>query len=341
MTKFLGIHNFHPRDFNNLLVGTFVSMAIIFLGIVSFFILKQNEVFADEYTIYSDFKKGLGLKEGIKVQFNGVDVGRVDDVQLTDRGSALLTLKIKKVKYLHSSGEKYKAYNKHILSTSTIYPTREHNIMSDRVLLITKGSDDGKILTDQDTINSTSAQDIEAVLENVLKLITKFEKIANVADSLINMAINPNTSVGSLLASDQLYTTLNARVDELGVILRSSNQFLNQSQRMVTEVEKQLPSILDNGNQLAGNAIPLFKNLTDITSVGTQLITRIDTTMYYIQNMVSDSKIIVENLSNLMIDAETKMQRIDDFIYGASNFWLIKGNLPTKDTIPVILNYEW
>ena len=107
MKKLFNIKHFDPRDFNNLFVGAFLMFGVLFFIIITVYILMANDYFAKEYSLFCNFDKGLGLRNGAAVQVNGVEVGSVDQVYLANDGTVRLELKIKKIKNFNTDQWEY------------------------------------------------------------------------------------------------------------------------------------------------------------------------------------------------------------------------------------------
>ncbi|MGL1933791.1 MAG: MlaD family protein [Fibrobacterales bacterium] len=323
MNKLLGLKHFDPRDFNNLFVGAFLSFGILFFIVLTVYILLTNDYFVKEYSLYCNFDKGLGLREGAAVQVNGVEVGHVDRVFLANDGSVQLELKIRKIKTLSSKW----IYNPHITTSSVVYATRDQNLISGRIIFISHGTDNGSILTPGQFITSNEAQDIETVLTNVLKLINKFEKIANATDTLITMSKDPSSSIGSLLADNTLYTTIMKQLHSLDTLNQRANS-------VVSMIHKDMGPLLNRADTIVNNVVEISKK-------GNKLINNVDTTLVQIGSIVLQTDTLITNLNNLMANSEEKIERADDLVKSISSFWFIENSLPDLNTIPLIEDDIW
>lgn len=135
-------------------VGIFVIIGILCLGYVSIKLGKMELVGGDYYTVSAGFDSVSGLKPGARVEVAGVEVGKVDRIDLdTQRsGRALTYLKIR-------TGVN--------ITDDVIASVRTSGIIGDKFIKLKLGGSE-RMLKDNDKIRETeSAIDIE-------ELVSKF-----------------------------------------------------------------------------------------------------------------------------------------------------------------------
>lgn len=137
-----------------MMVGAFMIIGILCLGYLSVKLGKMELMGGDYYTVSARFDSVSGLKPGAKVEIAGVEVGKVDRIELDPKGwdRAQAYLKIK-------SGTK--------IGDDVIASVRTSGIIGDKFIKLTPGGSD-HFLKNNDTIRETeSAIDIE-------ELVSKF-----------------------------------------------------------------------------------------------------------------------------------------------------------------------
>src|SRR5436190_20177628 len=76
-------------------LGMFVVIAILLFVVTIYFVGKQKNLFGSTLHLKAQFKTVSGLKEGNNVRFSGINVGTINDIELTD-SFVLVDLVIKK-----------------------------------------------------------------------------------------------------------------------------------------------------------------------------------------------------------------------------------------------------
>ncbi|WP_298433153.1 outer membrane lipid asymmetry maintenance protein MlaD [Geobacter sp.] len=137
-----------------LIVGLFVLVGLLCLSWLSIKLGKMELVGGDYYEVTAEFDSISGLKKGASVELAGVEVGRVDRIDLdqkTDR--ARVHLKIRK-------GVK--------LQEDTIASVRTQGIIGDKFINLSPGGSD-KIIANNGTVQDTeSAVNLEELLSKYI-----------------------------------------------------------------------------------------------------------------------------------------------------------------------------
>jgi len=134
-----------------LLVGLFVLIGLASLTYLALH-LGELELFSHGYRVYAVFDNISGLKTGAPVEVAGVEVGKVEAVEMTPDFRAKLTLKLD---------------TKVVLKEDTIASIRTKGIIGDKFVKLTPGFSD-KVIPPGGTIRET-----ESVLE-LEELISKY-----------------------------------------------------------------------------------------------------------------------------------------------------------------------
>jgi len=132
-------------------VGVFMLIGILCLGYISVKLGKMEILGGDYYTVTAGFDSVSGLKPGARVEVAGVEVGKVDRIQLDSKtyDKAVTYLKIK-------SGVK--------VTDDVIASVRTSGIIGDKFIKLSQGGSD-RYLKNNDTIHETeSAIDIEELV---------------------------------------------------------------------------------------------------------------------------------------------------------------------------------
>ena len=80
----------------NLAVGVFVLLGILALGYLSVKLGRVSFLGSTGYLVTADFASTGGLKPGAAVEIAGVEVGRVDSIQLGPEYQARVVLRVKR-----------------------------------------------------------------------------------------------------------------------------------------------------------------------------------------------------------------------------------------------------
>jgi len=298
-------------ELSGLMVGAVLAISICIVTIVTVKWLQRDGFLGrSEYNLYCDMTSGQGLHKGTTVQINGVDIGNVGDITLTNTGFVRLTLVL---------DTKYKD---HITNESVLYATRDQNIISERVVNIDVSVKGGRILEEEEFIKAGTAQDIETVLKTANELVNNIGNLVAGVDSLLNLIVDTNTTVGMLLGSRLLYDRLDTATISLNRLLGGGGQLMSGANNLFKTVNNAMPAAKSFADTLTTGVVGLMGSLDNLTERAGTLINSLDTT--------------VRDIGSLVSDGSQTINKADDFIGGMSKFWFIRNKIPQKDSIPLL-----
>lgn len=322
-------------EFSGLLVGVFLSAAVIILGICLYAkLFSSGMIGVEEYKLTSHFEKAMGLSEGTKVQISGVEVGRVSNIKLEQNG-VLMEFTIRK------------QFQNWITDSATVFAIRDQNVISSRVINIDVRKK-GRVLEDGETLVAGQAQDIETMLETVDNLLHRVGDLVDVADTIVTLVMDTGTTIGALLGSRALYDNLNLQLARL-------DKITGVGTRLLVELDGTLPGLLDRTGVLLGDVQGLVtqmsgmpEKLDNVFGKVDGMFGKVDNTFGKVDGMIGHMEGLVNNLDGVTnalngfieVGAQT-LQNADDMVDGISNMWIIRRTIPGKDTIPLSVETLW
>lgn len=200
----------------NLKVGMFVIIGLLLLVVTVYFLGKQKNLFVSTITLKTVFKKVNGLTVGNSVRFSGINIGTVDDIELMNDTSVAVTLIVKK------SVQRF-------IKSNAFASIGSDGLMGDKVLTIYPGTMDCKMVTDQSSIESKNAVDIEDVMSRVKKSVDNVEIITYQLALFSYKMNNGNGALHKLISDDQFSASLKNTLLNLQA---STNEFAKFSYNM-------------------------------------------------------------------------------------------------------------
>lgn len=227
-------------------VGLFVVVtSILIIGCVIYLAYSKG-YFTREYTYTLSSKTGEDLTEGMPVLFSGYKIGRVETLELNDRGMLLIKIRIPEqhAKWIRSNST-FSLYRPLIGSSRLIVATESLNSPELSPKTITE------IVVVND-INETIKK-VQPILEKVDKVVTNVEHItANLTD--------PQGNVNKILSHSEKLTGNLAKKDtllEMTVGSKESVQSVNESLIKIKDI------LLKTEDQIYGNdgVLPLVRKI--------------------------------------------------------------------------------
>lgn len=295
---------FNLRKLNNMLVGALLTASVVVLATATVAVLRHMDVFREDYSLHVVFEDSKGLNVGTKVKINGVEIGKVASVELADNGLTVLTMEIAK------------RYSRHITTSSVAFATRDQNIISDRIIMVTHG-EGGQELGDGDFVRAQEAQDIETFVANANAVMSRITALLNTVDSALQMIVDTNRTLGAVIGKDEVYRELIRQLGKIDRITSSADGLLAEVDRgLVKPIAAKTDTLMGSAVEIAGKGTVAMENVND-------LVKRVNETM-------DEVNVLMNRVSALLASGEDKLERADDLVDGVSNMWPVRGGLPDR-----------
>ena len=334
--KFKPVKQINWMEISGLLVGVFFTVAVmIFVLVLYTKLFTSGMIGVEEYHLHSTFEKALGLRPGTRVQISGVDVGQISDMEIKDNGVYLeFTLR--------------KQFQSWITDSATVYAIRDQNLISARVVTIESRKGVGRILEDGDYLPPGKAQDIETVLETANELLGRVNLLIDAADTLVAMAMDTGTTVGALFGSRALYDNLNTQLRRLNDITLAGKSALFKTSSLLDTLHSNVPGLLhkvdgitDDVSGMMTELKPLPGKVDNLMGNVEGLMGKVDGTMGKVDGLLKEVGQVTTGLSDFMESTEQTLQNADDLMSGISNMWIIRRSMPSKDSVPFMVETLW
>jgi phospholipid/cholesterol/gamma-HCH transport system substrate-binding protein len=188
---------------SQLKVGIVGICAFLILFVLIFLLTQSKGFFHNTVTLRTFMDDASGITEGTPVRLNGILVGALDKVTLTnskDRKRAVEFDMQVRSEYLSQIPE------------DSVVGIAASNLLGDKYLNITKGI--GKPAKDGAELQSLQSQDIPELMAQMSGLLKSFQGIVGRVDNLLVGVEQGKGNIGLLLKDDELYTRLNGIASE-------------------------------------------------------------------------------------------------------------------------------
>lgn len=323
-------------EISGLLVGVFFTVAVMVFAIVLYAkLFSTGMIGVEEYRLHSNFEKAFGLRPGTRVQISGVDVGQIGEMEIEGEGV--------KMEFIIR-----KQYQNLITDSAQVFAMRDQNMISARIINIDIRKGKGRVLEDGDYLPPGQAQDIETVLETANELLGRVNELVDAADTLIGMAMDTGTTIGALFGSRLLYDNLNRQLTRIDDITFVGKKVLIQTSGLLDTMQNQVPVLLGKVDDIADNVSGIMTELKPMPQKVDVLMGNIDSMMGKVDNtfgrvdgLLNQVSLVTSGLSDFMETTEQTLQNADDLMAGISNMWLVRRSMPSKDSVPFMVETLW
>ena len=323
-------------EISGLLVGIFFTVAVMVFAIVLYAkLFSTGMIGVEEYRLHSNFEKAFGLRPGTRVQISGVDVGQIGEMEIEGEGV--------KMEFIIR-----KQYQQLITDSAQVFAMRDQNMISARIINIDIRRGKGRVLQDGDYLPPGQAQDIETVLETANELLGRVNEHIDVADTLLGMAMDTGTTIGALFGSRLLYDNLNRQLNRIDDMTYIGKKVLYQASGLFDTMQVQFPSLLGKVDNIADDVTglmvelkPMPQKLDNLLGGVDGMMNKMDNTFGRVDGLLNQVGQVTTGLADFMETTEQTLQNADDLMAGISNMWIVRRSMPSKDSVPFMVETLW
>lgn len=196
----------------NIRIGIFTVIGMAIFGFALLVVGKKSGFFIASYRIHGEFDQVGGLAVGQPVWLSGLEIGLVEGIDLAGPGSA-------KIRVTMAIQSRYRDW----IRTDSKALLDSKGLLGDKIVNITPGSAEGRVLEAGDMIATVPPVDLGAVMGETGKIIGS---IGGLVDEITNLTQNLKRgegSLGKLIADDKLYRETAGAVEGLNRFVRELN----------------------------------------------------------------------------------------------------------------------
>jgi phospholipid/cholesterol/gamma-HCH transport system substrate-binding protein len=197
-------------------LGIFVLLGLTLFIATIYFIGKSQNLFGSNFSLKSHFKNVSGLKEGNNVQFSGINVGTIKNIQFISDSLVAVNFVIK---------EEVRQF----IKTDAISSIGSDGLMGDKVLIISPGIASGQIVKDNETIASMESIALDDIMKGLKKSVDNAQ-IITLQLSEFSYKINKGKGALNKILTDEEFS--NGVQKTLNNVEKSSNEFLAFTQKL-------------------------------------------------------------------------------------------------------------
>jgi phospholipid/cholesterol/gamma-HCH transport system substrate-binding protein len=284
-------------------VGLFITITTLIILSTLLYLAYEKGFFEKTYTFTLSSKSGDGLTEGMPVVFSGFNIGKVNTLELTDKGIVLIKIKIPRrhVKWIKDD------------SSFILYRPL---IGAARIDVMTANLNSPPLPEDKIVVVET-VNDINDAIKKVQPLL---EKITNIAENLERVSknlANPQGDLNLILGNAQkITTTLSTKKSLLEMVIadeqsvKSIHEALNKIKDIVTKLDK----MADKTDQQLYGKEGTLPNINVILKDVALKLQKLDTTVDNINKISKETSEGTKDFRMLRSDIDDAVNAIDDVV---------------------------
>ena len=248
---------------HNVIVGVFITAAIVLFGVALFLIGDQHKAFRRHVVFYTNFQNVDGIPKGSTVRVDGIDAGELEAIEIPSSPSQKFRLKMNVDDRLRG-----------LIREDSLVTVETEGLVGDKFLLIQGGTDRASEAAPESTLQGKEPFEIGKLLEQ--------------AQGIMNQAGTTITSLQSTMkdVSGRLDTTLDTATNTIrnvnGVVLdvrsgKGAAGLLVEDPATAADVKQSIVNVRQTTEKLNTTTTRVDNLLAEVQS--RQLVPKIDDTL--------------------------------------------------------------
>jgi phospholipid/cholesterol/gamma-HCH transport system substrate-binding protein len=194
---------------SQLKVGVVGLTAFLILSLLIFLLTSSKNFFQRTAALHVYMDDASGITDSTPVRLNGITIGSVDKVTLTNSGDPHRT-----IEFDLGVQEEYLL----AIPVDSVAGITASNLLGDKFINITKGRDKRHVQNGAE-IKTFQAQDIPELMAQSASLLASLQTIVNRLDALLAGVEQGKGNIGKLVKDEELYNRLNGIGSEMQKLL--------------------------------------------------------------------------------------------------------------------------
>jgi len=286
-------------------VGMFIVLTVLLIIAGLGYMAYKKGIFQTENTYTLSSRTGDGLSVGMPLYFSGFKIGKINELELSDKGMVMITITVpaQHAKWIRSDSKfvlekpligspKFTVTTKNmrssLLSTNSVAILTEVNDINDAIQRIQPILEQVAAITDNIEQLTGSLADPEGDMSNILKHARELTGTLSAKKSILEMAVGDEKSVQAIHAS--LRNTRNI-TDQVGQLLKKTDEELYGKDGIIPLIIKILRELVTNLGKIGktlDNVTKISSNTAEATSDLKILRGELDTTVNSLNRLINE-----------------------------------------------------
>lgn len=293
-------------------LGVFVVLGLALFFVAIYFIGKSQNLFGSNFQLNAKFKNVSGLRIDNNVLLSGIQIGTVKNIEFVSDSSVIVSL------IIQSDVQNY-------IKIDALASIGSDGLMGDKVVTISPGSKSTIVVTDNASIGSTEAIEIQDLMSGLKK---SMDNAAIITKQLAEFSYKINNGKGALskvLTNEEFAKSIDATITNLQ---KGSNEFVVFTTNM-NDKNGTLYQLMNNpfyANSIKRSVTGIEKSTTDINTFTAKL----SSDKGIVSKLLTSEK-LGESLDSTMINLQSSTKKLNELEEAAKHNFLLRGYFRKKE----------
>ncbi|HOJ36871.1 MAG TPA: MlaD family protein [Ignavibacteriales bacterium] len=287
-------------------LGIFVFLGTVLIVLSIFLIGSKEQLFQDTYFVKSYFDDVEGLKNGALVRLNGINIGSVKDITITndEKGTVEVVMKLSK------------SIENFIRLDSKCYIETE-GLVGNKIVTITPGTSKFDKIKNGGVIKSAKKTSLNDIIDETRASIKNVNEFTYQL-ALVTKQINSGRgTLGKLLYDNSLYNSAVNVTQSADVTLSQLTGKLDVLTNTIVDLSKGIDNVIKGTNEAVDKVNLIIDNIQEGKGVLGTLLT--DRSSY------DSMKVVINNLVKTTENTRIAAYKFAENMEALKHNWLFKG----------------
>ncbi len=299
-------------------LGILITSAFLLFLVALFTIGDRTFLFSSTITVRTQFNQVAGLQEGAPVQFQGINVGRVQsvDLPLNPGESIMVTMSIS-------------TKATHLIRKNTLAQIKSDGLVGEQIIVLFNPEVVGDLIGEDDLLQGVDPFDLYEITDRAMTSVRSFESVAVALEAIMQDVRKGEGTLGKILYDSTLYVEVVATTSETRRVLTGLANTAEASADVLLglaeEATRGIESILAKAD--SGNGT-LARLLND-----PELYDAFVATTDSLKDIAGEMKVMTQSASNAAFWGEIGAFRMAELMEAAKHNWLFKRYFEERGSI--------
>ncbi len=214
-----------------------------------FILAQQTFLLSGTFQMKSTFYNVAGLLPGASVQYQGVNVGRVEEIRLPERPGGKIVVEMA-----------VKSEVRHLIRYSTQAQVETDGLVGNMIITLISGDPDSDPLPENGELPGIEPFSITTVTERALSSVQRFNQAAETLELIMQDVRNGEGTIGRFLYDPALYTSLVQTANRTGALMERLGEDASRLVAIAQETTVGVDSIFSKINSGDGSLALLLND---------------------------------------------------------------------------------
>ncbi len=264
---------------------------VVLLGLIAavgflFVIASQGNLLARTFALRASFERVAGLKEGASVFYNGIAVGRVEEVALPESPGEPIMVRMQ-----------IDEEARNLIREDSRALIQTDGLVGNVIVALTDGTSEQPQIAENGQIEGVDPFDLSQVSDRLFTSVARFDSVTVQLAGIMTDVRTGEGSLGRFLYDERLYDESVATTQELQVTLRNLSARADGLLAVADQASAGINSILQKVNTGNGT-VARFLNEDEVYTTFLATATQLQASAAQFQSVAADARGITDRFQN-------------------------------------------